>query len=369
MKKIIPTLFLLMLVTLVFAQDGIGYFYDTSGQFYVFDKGNTYKLESGRVDSIKIGNDYLAYIDAQSNLKVYRNGETKILEKYPPNIVTATAYALVYKMEQRLMIYDRGNKQQLASWADHFFADDSIVVWQARPSLDIFAYWNGKITTIETATSTKVIKGGKTGRNVFAYSDLNNIFKVYYNGQVIETKAEDIRNYKCGVDIVAFVDRFNNTFNVFENGMIKTISSSLPQSYSVIGNVINYLDINNNFMVYYNGKSIQLESYESIVYPTKGNILVYYYKPQLKLFYEGKVFLLEKFIDQKELFTGINSVAYTDNSNRAKFFYNGKLYDNFLMNAPITIELYRDLPAFTYNNNTIGFLYNGKLYEYLTSSR
>ena len=367
MKNFFLTSFLLLIILKSFGQDGLGYFYDFNNHFYVFDKGNAIQLESNRVDSIKVGNDYLAYIDKQSNLKVYSNGETKVIEESVPRILVATANALVYKMEQRLMIYQNGKKTQLASWADRFFAGDSIVTWQASPSLDIMAYENAEIKTIEVAISTKVIKGGRAGKNIFAYSDLNNNFKIYYKGQVIETQAADIRNYKCGRDIVAYIDRFNSTFNVFDKGNIETISTRLPQNYSVSENMISYLDADNNFMVYFNGESIKIESFEPNFYQAKNNVIVYYNNPELKLFYEGKVYTLEKITEQKNIVIGVSSALYMDNAGRAKYFYKGKVVENFLIEKPLKIDLYRDLPVLTYGNNTVGFLYNGKLYEYETA--
>lgn len=365
MKKILFTFFLLVAVLASFAQDGLGYFYDYNHRFNVFDKGNTHQLEVGTVDSIKVGNDYLAYIDKQSNLKVYRNGETKIIEEVAPAILVATAHALVYKMEQRLMIYQNGEKKQLASWVDRFFAGDSIVTWQVLPGLDIMAYQNGEIKTVEAAVSTKVIKGGRAGKNIFAYTDLNNNFKIYYNGEVHETEASDIRNYKCGRGIVAYIDRFNSTFNVYNQGDIKIITNTLPKKYTVSDNVISYFDSENNFMVYYNGESTKLESYEPTFYQAKDNVIVYYYKPELKVFYEGKVYILEKIIQQKDIVIGVNSALYIDDAKRVKCFYKGKIYDNILTNQSLKIDLYRDLPVLTYGN-TIGFFYNGKLYEYGT---
>ena len=367
MKKTFLTLVFFVVVTLSFAQEGIGYFYDAFNRFTVFDKGSIYELENTVVDSVRVGVDYLAYIDRQGNLKVYSNGETKIIEESVPKTMIATSHALVYKMEQRLMIFQNGRKKQLASWADRFFAGDSIVVWQARPSQDILVCENNEIKTIETSVVAQAIKNGRAGRNIFGYSDLNNDFKVYYRGQIIETPVSDIRSYRCGRDVIAFIDRFNNSFNVFENGEVKTIMNAIPKSYSITDNIVSYFDLDNNFMVYYKGESTKLESYEPVILPARGNMLIYYFEPELKLFYEGKLQIIEKFINPQSVITGMNSFVYLDNANRAKYFYKGKLYDNFLFDKPKKIELYRDLPAFTYGNNTIGFFYNGKVYEYSTS--
>jgi hypothetical protein len=265
------------------------------------------------------------------------------------------------------MIYQNGKKKELASWVNRFYAGDSIVTWQALPSLDIMAYENGEIKTIEAAISTKVINGGRAGKNIFAYNDLNNNFKIYYHGQIYETQVSNIRNYKCGRNIVAYIDKFNSTFNVFYNGNITTISNRLPANYTVSDNTVSYMDENSNFIVYYNGESTKIESYEPTFYQSKDNVIVYYYKPELKIFYGGQVYMLDKFIDQKKTIIGVNSALYLDNNNRAKYFYKGKVVENFLIEQPKTMELSRDLPILRYGNNSIGFFYNGKLYEYETS--
>jgi hypothetical protein len=286
MKNVFFYLFLQGIVMNSFGQEGLGYYHDYNDHFYVFDKGTTHQLESYHIDSIKVGNNYLAYIDKQNNLKIYFEGETKIIEEAAPNKIISTAYSLVYKMEQRLMIYQNGQKKELASWAERFFAGDSIVTWQGKPSLDIMAYENGEIKIIEAATSTKVIKGGRVGKDIFAYVDLNNSFKIYYKGQVNETGASDITNYKCGRGIVAYIDKFNSTFNVYNQGDIKIITDRLPKNYTVSENIISFIDADNNFMVYFNGESIKLESFEPEFYQAKDNVVVYYYKPELKVFYQ-----------------------------------------------------------------------------------
>ena len=359
--------FLFGISSLSLAQEGLGYYYDYYNHLYVFDKGKNIQLESNRVDSLKIGDDYLSYIDQKSNLRFYSNGETQTIEESVPSIMIATAHALVYKMQLRLMICENGITTKLAASVGNFFAGDDIVTWQALPSLDIMAYENGEIKTIESAISTNVINGGKAGKNIFAYSDLNFNFKIYFNEKSYDTQASNIRNYKCGKNIVAYIDKFNNTFNVFYNGEIKTISNQLPANYTVADDMVSYIDASENFMVYYKGESIKLESYTPTQYKSSNNIIQYYYQPDFKIFYGGKTYVVDNFIlppDSIQL--GFNSALYLDNNNRAKYFYKGKIVDNFLIEQPKKMRLSRDLPVLKYGNNTIGFFYDGKLYEYET---
>ena len=366
MKKLLFILFLMWSTSFLSAQVGLGYYYDYNDHFYVFDKGQNIQLESTHVDSIKVGDDYIAYIDSKANLRVYHNGETQTIEEAIPNVMIASPHAFVYKMQQRLMVYQNGEKKQLASWVNRFFAGDAIITWQVLPGLDIMAYENGQIRTIESAVSAKAINGGRTGKNIFAYNDLNNSFKVYYNGQTYDAQTTNIRNYKCGKDVVAYIDRFNSVFGAFSRGEFKTISTHIPNNYSVTDDVVTYIDESGNFMVYYNGESTQIESYEPTVYQAKENVIVYYYKPELKAVFAGQVYTLEKFIDQQKITLGVNSALYLDNNNRAKYFYAGKTFENFLIDQPKSMELNRDLPVIRYGNNMIGFFYDGKLYEYET---
>lgn len=367
MQKQLLTILFISIVSFTCAQEGMGYYYDYNEHFYCFEKGNTFQLESNRVDSIRAGVDYIAYIDQRGDLVVYYNGEKTTIEEDIPNSMVATPYALVYKMAQRLMVFEHGEKKELSKWVDHYFAGQSIVTWQELPSLNILAYENGNIGTVETAVSSNVINSGKTGTNIFAYTDITNSFKIYYGGHVFETGASNIRNYKCGKNIVAYVDRFNNTFNVFYNNEIKIISDHIPKSYTVAANMVSYVDWSDNFMLYYNGKTIQLETYVPTTHTAKDNLIVYYNDVELKILYGGQTYIVDKFIGQQNVLMGPNSAMYLDNNNRPKYFYKGKTYSDFMTETVNDMSLVWDLPVFRYGTNTIGFYYNGKIYDFETS--
>ncbi len=367
MKKIVAVFFLLFVSALAVAQDGVGYYYDYNNHLYVFDKGRNIQVESNKCDSLMGGDDYMAYIDQRSDLRVYYDGDVNTIEEEVPTVMIATAHCLVYKMQNRLMIVEKGVKKKLDNWVGDFSAGDSIVVWQSQPSMDIMAYQNGEIKTVEAAVGMEVINGHKTGKDIFAYSDLNNEFKIYDQGQVVDSKLNNIRNFKCGRDIVAFADRFNGAFNVYSDGVINTISTQIPKKYYVTDNMVSYVDFDSNFMIYYNGVATKVESFEPQYYVAKDNIILFFYQPELKIVYGGAIYTLEKFFDQRDVIVGINSALYTDNSNHAKYFYKGKTYENFLIDIPKSMQLFRDLPAIRYGNNTIGFFYGGKMYDFETS--
>ena len=364
MKKIYTTFSLIFIISASMAQEGLGYYYDYNDHLYCFDKGNNIQMESNKVDSIRVGIDYIGYIDQRSDLRVYYKGEVETIEESVPNAMVATPYALVYKMQQRLMIYEHGVKKELSKWVKSFFAGELIITWQELPSLNIMAYENGEIKMVESAVSSNVINSGKTGTNIFAYTDITNAFKIYYGGQVYETGSSNIRNYKCGKNIVAWIDRFNNTFNVFYNNEVKIISDHIPKSYSVAANMVSFVDFSDNFNLFYNGNIIQLETYVPTVNNARDNIVEYYNDSELKVIYGGKTYNVDKFIPQQNVLLGPSSILYLDNNNRPKYFYKGKILTDFMTETVTDMSLSWDLPVFKYGTNTIGFYYNGKIYDY-----
>jgi hypothetical protein len=366
MKKILFTLSFLFTLYASKAQEAMGYYYDYNQHFYCFYKGNNFQLESNKVDSIRAGIDYIAYIDQRGDLVTYYNGNKFTIEEDVPNQMIATPYALVYKMAQRLMIFEHGEKKELSKWVGHYYADQYIVTWQELPSLNIMAYENGITGVVESSVSSNVINSGQTGPNIFAYTDITNSFKIYYSGQVYETGATQITDYQCGKNIAAYIDKFNNTFNVFYNNKIKVLSDHLPKSYAVAANMVSYIDWNDNFMLYYNGKTIQLETYIPTTNVAQDNLIVYYNDIELKILFGGQTYIVDKFVPQQSVLLGPSSAMYLDNNNRPKYFYKGKTYSDFMTEPINNMYMIWDLPVFRYGNNTIGFYYEGKIYDYET---
>jgi hypothetical protein len=357
-------LLLLLFSSNVISQNGLGYYTDHNNAFIVFEKGKTYTLERTDVDSIRVGDNYLAYVDAIGNMKVFYNGQTNEVENTFPNQIIAASTMLVYKMQNRLMVVDNGVKKQLTNWTSNFWVAEELVVWIDQPSFDLKAYCNGEIYTIEKSADTKTIKEFKIGRNIFAYNDLNNHLKVFYNGQVYDSKTSNIHKFKCGKNTMAYYDEFYNEFKVFHKGEFTTICSFNPKEYEVSDDQVVYIDINDYFMVYYNKETTKLLSYHPNYYKTINSLVFYNYLMEYFVFYKGKIVSLEKFIPKKNVIMGYNSILYLDNNNRIKYFHDGTIYESFIIEKIKTKKLKRDLPMFYYANNSIAFFYDGKLYEY-----
>lgn len=264
------------------------------------------------------------------------------------------------------MVYDNGVKKQLTNWALNFWVEDELVVWIDQPSYDIKAYCNGEIYTIEKAVDTKAIKEFKIGRNIFVYNDLNNHLKIFYNGNVYDSKTSNITNFKCAKNTAAYYDEFYNEFKVFYKGNFSTICTYNPKEYEVSDDQVVYIDINDYFMVFYADQTIKLLSYHPNFYKTDNSIVFFNYLMEYFVFYKGKTYSLEKFIQQKNIVIGYNSILYLDNNNRVRYFHDGTIYESFILEKFRTKSLSRDLPVFNFANNTTGFFFDGKLYKFTT---
>jgi hypothetical protein len=350
------------------AQDGIGYFYDYTNRLNIFEQGVPHEIESSAVVSPLLGNNYMAYVDEKKSFILYYGTYKLTLEEFPPSLAISNPHSLVYKTQKRLMYCEKGEKRLLSKFAGDVMAGDSLVVWSSDLDGSIMAFFNGEIITVEPAVSSRTINDGKIGENIFAYNNLSYDFKIFYNGQVYPTESSRITNYACGKDIVAFQDNYKNNFSVFYKGAITVISEKIVKEYVVCNELVAFLDENDNFFIYYKGHLTKIDSSAPDYFFGKDNIFCYSYQSALKIIYEGKIYT-ETNIEQRNITIGSNSVLYTTNVDKARYFYKGKTISNFYVQQPFTKELHGDLPVFRYGDNTIAFLFGGAMFEYGARNR
>jgi hypothetical protein len=344
------------------AQDGIACFYDQNNRLNVFEKGSISEIENHRVRGLQAGVNYLAYINESNSLVLYHDHQKRTIEEFAPVSMIATSYSLVYKTGQRLMICEEGQKKLLSGSADSYFADDSIVVWQSLVTYNIMAYYKGKIKVIKFFNSD-LINDGKVGSNIFAFSERNFDFKIFYNDSIYDTGSSRIARYECGKDVVAYLDEYSNTFNAFYKGKQTVLSNTGIKNFKVGNQTIAFIDDNNTFNIFYKGKLNKIDSYPPDYYYVNDNVICYSYNSNIKLVYGGKIYN-EESINKFNIDMGANSILYsTYLTNIPTFFYKGNKIRSFYIPQPYTMLLHWDLPVFHYLN-TIAFLYEGKLYEY-----
>lgn len=356
----------LFLATMGLAQDGQGCFNDYTNNFYVFDHGIERQAESNPVKDIYSGNNYVAYTDSKLSFILYYNGDKQVLEENLPNQVTATNTALVYRMQERLMIVENGEKKMLSKRVDSYYASDSIVIWQALPSLDYMAYQDGKVQTVVKASNSSVINDYKVASNIMAFNDLNYDLMIFFKGNLLNSGSNRVTSFQCGHNVVAYVDEYKNTFSAFYNGKFKVLSKEIIKEYIVVNDLVAFIDSKDNFYIYYDDVLTKIDSRSPDFFSGKGNIFYYSFNSELKIVYKGDIYT-ENLVDRKSIIVGENALLYYSNVNRPKYFYKGKVIDNFYVPKPYSMTIKTDLPIFRYNNS-IGFLFDSKIHEFSTRS-
>ncbi|MBK9448250.1 MAG: hypothetical protein IPN95_02300 [Bacteroidetes bacterium] len=278
----------------VSAQSG-GYavYEDIQGFFYVFDNGIVKQLEGLKVKEYKVARNYVAYVNNQSQFKLYDKGYNKTLAENLPEFFTTTDYLLVFGVGGNLYVYEDKRAQQVASFVKQYVAGDSIVAFNNLND-NFTAYYKGRSRTLEVFAVT----GLQAGKNILAYLDNMEQFQAYLYGQKYQLDNNPPKEYKCGRNTIAYVD-FYGRFKIFYKGEIIEADPFSPKSYQVGDNMVAYINRNGQFMVFDDGIITEIESQPPMEYELNDAIIAYSLPSrQFKAYYKGETFVLESYIPE-----------------------------------------------------------------------
>ena len=265
------------------------------------------------------------YKDFRNYLYIFENGMPRQLEQQPVRAFKAKGELIAYANNANdLMVYYKGEKFKLGDMtATSFEVTQSYMYFQRDQLLNVFD--KGKVTPL-----TFFIRDFKTSDSLIAFRDRNvDILRVYWGGAIHDleiTLAGSLTDYKAGENTVAYV---NNTgfFKVYLDDHVFDIDNIPPVSYDPGGNLVAYVDGLYNY---------------------------------LKVFYNGKILVLEKFQPQS-LKAGVDMIAYVADDNSFKVFNRGRLMKAEAY-AP-DFYIVRDRSVLFYINNRLQIICDGIRYE------
>lgn len=365
MHKIILALNFCILPLLTSAQH-LGAYSDYQGHFFIFDHGNSKKIEDLQVQSYAIGGECVMYINNQGNLKIYRNGNVTKLEPGGIDKYFATDHLAAYQVFDQLFVVVNDNPQILSRNCPLYQVQDSLIVFYDKESLLLKIFYKGAVHEIESGLIGKPISRLSSGDNIVAYvSSISRDFKIWYNGQ-INTVIDyvDAITFKAGKDIVAYTKNNDNTFHAYYKGDDFQLEEFLPKSFLTGDGLVAYVDNTDAFKVFYNGQVTTISNYAPDSYFASDNLIVFSEYNSLKVFNKGKVHELEGYVPQIYRFDW-NTLAYLDNSNRIWVFSNGE--KKYLTNDLIdSFEIYRDLILIKAKLNRNLIYYKNEFYNGLS---
>lgn len=195
--------------------DNIVVFKDNGNLYKVFWRGQIYDLGvwNGAIE-FQTGCDIVCFNDPTTRtFAIFENGEFLNVEQFYMKKYKAGRGFIVYEdLNSNLMLYKNGESVQLSNFSANFWdVKDDLVIWGENSF--VFAFQNGK--KIQTSNFTP--KDYLLKNNVFAFRNMMGGVSALMDGKVQEITLQQNAEYEIYGNLV-LVKLFNKSYIVFKNG-------------------------------------------------------------------------------------------------------------------------------------------------------
>jgi hypothetical protein len=197
--------------------DNIMAYVNSADQFKIFFKEHLLNLESYAPSSFQAGRNIVSYVDGYTqNFKIFYNGMSYTVENTPPaSYITADDMVAYVSNTGDFKIFYQGQLSKISSFAPVFYdAQDKVMVFFDNKFFT--AFYNGKITTLETYVPTSVQKDF----NTVAYIDRSGYLQALYNGKQQRISEEKVTFFELTGNVLKYNSGMSDV-KFFVNG--KTI--------------------------------------------------------------------------------------------------------------------------------------------------
>lgn len=184
------------------------------------------------------------------------------------------------------------------------------------------------------------------GQKVIPVVDFNGFFKNFKNGFFQPVELQRIEEFKAGDNVVAYIDFRGNL--IAYDGTKKTSLANLQVEYQVsdnlltwkIGATLNMWDAGVKKTLSFNARNYWVRDEIIVFEDMRFNSVNVYYKGEITTLYTS----IGEF-DPPD-FVGENIVAFRDNGNFNKVFWEGKVYDLDVWHNPFNFQAGTDILCF-----------------------
>ena len=107
----------------------LAYFFDQQNRLIVFDNGDFHKLEHLEVNDIRLGGNYLIYLDPLDQRKRYYNGKSKILDIAPSMFYGVSQHYLIDQSRSSTLVKFNNEVEKVALADVQYSLGDSILAF------------------------------------------------------------------------------------------------------------------------------------------------------------------------------------------------------------------------------------------------
>jgi hypothetical protein len=183
-------------------------------------------------------------------------------------------------------------------------------------------------------------------QEVVPFVDFNRYFKSFQDGNFRQIEFQPVRDFTGGDEFVAYTDTKGN-LRIFDGDEVTDLSNMYLE-YKVSDHLLAW-KIGPTVNMWDDGKLTTL-TYFGRNYIVKDSLIVFedLRYNSMKVYWKGVVSTLYTMVDNLDMpvFIGENMVAFKDNGNYYKIFWNGKIYDLGIWNGPIEFQGGTDVIAF-----------------------
>ncbi len=176
--------------------------------------------------------------------------------------------------------------------------------------------------------------------------DFNGFFKNFQNGYFQQIELQRIKEFESGDHICAYVDFRGNL--IAYDGKSKKQLANLSVEYRVSDELLTW-KIGQTLNMWDKGQ-IQTLSYNVRNYWVKDNIIVFedMRYNAVSVYFEGRIYTLYTSMGELEppISVGENIVAFKDNGDFNKVFWNGQIYELDVWQTPYNFQTGTDVLAF-----------------------
>ncbi len=344
---------------------GVAAFQDYMDHLIGFDRGTFKQLENLPPRQYRLGDGAVFYTSTNGDLKTFKNGEVKLLDRTVGQDFQCTDHLAAYKLASALKLYDSGKLSILCYNVRDWAVDDSIVAWYDGAQNRIEVLYQGDRQVLEDALANAPIHSWKSGDNLLAWvTTIENKLKVFYHGDVYElTPQATSITYEAALDMVVYQDSQDNGFKVFLRGEVIDLEPIMPKSWKMGKGVMAYIDQTGSLKVLNGNKVYTAYTYEPQEYFVQDSLVIIKDRDRLKVFAGAQLHELENYWPDRWA-ASWGSLAYRDVNGAIKIWRDGRTQ------VALQRETFLD---FTFNRNTllvnmpnkkVKVWWNGEVYPY-----
>lgn len=270
------SLILMLLPMLVQAQDKTLFAYMDFNRFCkVFSNNYFFQLDHNEVYNLTLGDNLIAYQNAQKDFKIYDGNEAKLITNQMVNFKQSDNL-VAWNIGSLLYYWENGKPHNITAFGGDYAVGDSLVVFQDTRFNTLNVIYKGE--TIQLMQQTEEMYMPEVvGDNVVVFRDNGENYKVFWRGEIFEigvwSGAQKIQ-FVAGTDIVAFNDPNTRTFAVFENGEFIDVEQIWAGKMKAGRGFVAYEDVQGNLKVYGKGKQSDVASFNQF-WDAKDDLLVW----------------------------------------------------------------------------------------------